>query len=47
MRKFACCYAQGMYGARQFRCHVAKVGSESEFYDVVERYFPQDRSVGP
>ena len=40
MRKFACCYAQGRPGAREFRTHVAKVSTPSEFNEVVRRYFP-------
>ena len=40
MRKFACCYAQGIYGARKFRSHVAHVCTPQEFYDVVENWFP-------
>jgi len=46
MRKFACCYAQGMHGARQFRCHIAKAGSAAEFYEAVDRYFPRHRGAG-
>ncbi|MCA9262540.1 MAG: tRNA dihydrouridine synthase DusB [Planctomycetales bacterium] len=42
MRKFACTYAQGRPGAREFRRLVAKVGSPAEFYDVVQRLFPRD-----
>ena len=42
MRKYACTYAQGRRGARQFRTQVAKVSSASEFHDVVARYFPKD-----
>ncbi|MGH7192876.1 MAG: tRNA dihydrouridine synthase, partial [Candidatus Saccharimonadales bacterium] len=42
MRKFACCYAQGRPGAREFRTHVAKVGSPADFHHVVETYFPRD-----
>jgi tRNA-dihydrouridine synthase B len=41
MRKFACCYAQSKHGARHFRTHVAHVESPSQFYEVVERYFPK------
>ncbi|MCH7726746.1 MAG: tRNA-dihydrouridine synthase, partial [Planctomycetes bacterium] len=41
MRKYACCYAQGKPGARQFRTHVAKVTSPKEFHDVVGRFFPR------
>lgn len=40
MRKFACCYAQGRRGAREFRRHVAQVGTPAELIDVVVRYFP-------
>jgi len=42
MRKYACCYAQGRAGARDFRKHVATVETPEEFGDVVERYFPRD-----
>ena len=41
MRKYACCYAQGRPGAREFRKHVATIGSPEEFFSVVERYFPR------
>jgi tRNA-dihydrouridine synthase B len=44
MRKFACCYAQGRAGAREFRSQVAKVSTPAEFRSVVESYFPSDRS---
>lgn len=40
MRKFACCYAQGKYGARFFRSNVASVSTADEFYRVVEEFFP-------
>jgi tRNA-dihydrouridine synthase B len=40
MRKYACCYAQGRSGAREFRSRVAKVNTPAEFRAVVERYFP-------
>lgn len=42
MRKFACCYAQGRSGAREFRTQVSHVAAPAEFYEVVERYFPRD-----
>lgn len=42
MRKFACCYAQGKFGARHFRTHVARVSTAPEFHRVVEEYFPRD-----
>ena len=40
MRKFACCYAQGRFGARHFRTHVAYVATPAEFHRVVDEYFP-------
>lgn len=40
MRKYACCYAQGRPGAREFRKYVATISTPAEFFDVVERYFP-------
>lgn len=42
MRRYACCYAQGRFGARHFRTHVAKVSTAAEFYSVVEEHFPRD-----
>lgn len=43
MRKYACCYAQGRHGARDFRKNVANVKTREEFLEVVERYFPRDK----
>lgn len=43
MRKYACCYAQGRFGARAFRTHVAKITSAAEFFEVVETHFPRDK----
>jgi tRNA-dihydrouridine synthase B len=40
MRKFACCYAQGRPGAREFRSRVVKVNTPAEFHDVVSNWFP-------
>ena len=42
MRRYACCYAQGRRGARNFRTHAAKVKNAKEFRQVVEDYFPKD-----
>ena len=42
MRKYACCYAQGRRGARQFRTHVSRVSTPVEFQQVVDQYFPTD-----
>jgi tRNA-dihydrouridine synthase B len=42
MRKFACCYAQGRAGARDFRASVARVSQPAEFLDAVERFFPRE-----
>ncbi|MEM8653817.1 MAG: tRNA dihydrouridine synthase DusB [Pseudomonadota bacterium] len=46
MRKYACCYAQGRRGAREFRKHVATIQTSAEFFDVVERYFPTAQPTG-
>lgn len=42
MRRFACRYAQGHFGARTFRCHVSRVSTPEEFAEVVDRFFPWD-----
>jgi tRNA-dihydrouridine synthase B len=42
MRKYACCYAQGRRGAREFRRHAARVSSPDELIDVISRYYPRD-----
>lgn len=41
MRKFACCYAQGRSGAREFRSKVSRVTRPDEFTLVVEQFFPR------
>jgi tRNA-dihydrouridine synthase B len=41
MRKYACCYAQGRPGAREFRTQVSHAATTDEFYSIVERYFPR------
>jgi tRNA-dihydrouridine synthase B len=41
MRKYACCYAQGRSGAREFRTRVSHVKTPQEFQATVERYFPR------
>jgi tRNA-dihydrouridine synthase B len=41
MRKFACCYAQGRRGAREFRTHIASITTPAEFNAVVDQYFPR------
>jgi tRNA-dihydrouridine synthase B len=40
MRKFACAYAQGIPGARDFRGKVSRVTSQAEFLEVMARFFP-------
>jgi tRNA-dihydrouridine synthase B len=45
MRKFACCYAQGRRGAREFRGRVARVMTPAEFRAVVDDFFPSDRRL--
>jgi tRNA-dihydrouridine synthase B len=41
MRKYACCYAQGRPGAREFRSRVVKVCNPGQFRDVVAAWFPR------
>ncbi len=41
MRKYACTYAAGKPGARTFRKHVATVRTRTEFFDIVDRFFPR------
>jgi tRNA-dihydrouridine synthase B len=41
MRKYACCYAQGRPGAREFRTQVSHAAMPDEFAAIVERYFPR------
>jgi tRNA-dihydrouridine synthase B len=45
MRKYACCYAQGRPGAREFRSRVARATSATQFLETVDRWFP--RTVVP
>jgi tRNA-dihydrouridine synthase B len=40
MRKFACCYAQGRRGAREFRSRVVLENTPAEFRAVVDACFP-------
>jgi tRNA-dihydrouridine synthase B len=42
MRKYACCYAQGRRGAREFRSRIVKVKAPAEFREVVIQYFPRE-----
>jgi tRNA-dihydrouridine synthase B len=42
MRKYACCYAQGRAGAREFRSRIVKSTSPVEFLTIVSEYFPRD-----
>ncbi len=42
MRRYACCYARGMCGARRFRTNVAKAKTAEEFEAFIERDFPKD-----
>ncbi len=41
MRKFACNYAQGRPGAREFRKQVANLQTPDEFYRLVRDFFPR------
>jgi len=47
MRRYACCYAQGQRGAREFRSQVSRVSTPQEFYDVVECCFPRGQPTSP
>lgn len=40
MRKYACCYAQGRSGAREFRTRVAQCSSPDDFLRIVDQFFP-------
>ena len=40
MRKFACSYAQGIPGARDFRGRVSRVTTREEFLAAVQSAFP-------
>jgi tRNA-dihydrouridine synthase B len=42
MRCYACCYAQGRPGARNFRSHISRAATTEDFLGVVERDFPRD-----
>jgi tRNA-dihydrouridine synthase B len=41
MRKYACNYAQGVRGAREFRRELGFVTTEEEFLTVVSQFFPR------
>lgn len=44
MRKFACSYAQGLPGAREFRGKISRVQTREDFLEVMRTTFPsQDR----
>ena len=40
MRKYACCYAQGRAGAREFRTRVAKCTAPDDFNQIIKQFFP-------
>jgi len=40
MRKFACAYAQGLAGAREFRGRVSRVETREAFLEVMRVHFP-------
>lgn len=47
MRKFACSYAQGLPGAREFRGRVSRVLSQAEFLEVMRTSFPSRTAREP
>ncbi|HYG76232.1 MAG TPA: tRNA dihydrouridine synthase DusB [Planctomycetota bacterium] len=42
MRKYACCYAQGVRGAREFRALASRCETNAEFEAIVRDHFPKD-----
>lgn len=46
MRKFACAYAQGLPGARDFRGKVSRVTTREEFLDTMKTSFPKQPPAG-
>ncbi len=46
MRKFACAYAQGLPGARDFRGKVSRVTTREEFLDAMATSFPRTVHAG-
>jgi tRNA-dihydrouridine synthase B len=47
MRKFACAYAAGLPGARDFRGRVSRVTTAGEFLEVMRGFFPRDSASPP
>jgi tRNA-dihydrouridine synthase B len=45
MRRFACCYAQGRPGAREFRTRISHVTTPDDFAGVVNQFFPQTQAA--
>lgn len=45
MRKYACCYAQGRSGAREFRKQIARIETPEDFFRVVNEQFPKDQPI--
>ena len=44
MRKYACCYAQGRPGAREFRSQASQMETPEDFRRVVRDFFPMSQS---
>ena len=47
MRKFACTYAQGLPGAREFRGKVSRVVTREVFLEVMRTTFPRPAAAAP
>lgn len=45
MRKYACTYAQGVRGAREFRREIGLATTQDDFLTAVEKYFPVDANA--
>jgi len=45
MRRYACCYAQGRRGAREFRALISKCDTSAHFVKIVTETFPMDHAM--
>jgi tRNA-dihydrouridine synthase B len=46
MRKYSCCYAQGVRGAREFRAHASRCSTSAGFIHIIHTHFPLDAPSG-
>lgn len=45
MRRYACCYAQGRHGAREFRSLISKCDTSEHFVRIVNEKFPMEHAA--